>query len=1022
MEPLLGYDPSEVEPSREWWRSLVHPDDVAIKEQALQDHLNGSAPIYECEYRVRSASGEWRWILDRGHAVTHDEHGRPGRMVGTDTDITRLKHDEQLLHGQNRILEAIATGKPLSDVLSLVIELVETADPDAIATVLLLNPQTQSLHGVGRNRLPAFFNRAIDGLKIGPDTGACGTAAFRGERVVAADVMTHDFWKDYRNLAAEAGIRACWSEPVLGRNGQVLGVSAIYHNVPCEPAEASLDIIESAARLSAIAIQRDQITRDLRIRDRALASTSNGVVIVDALQPAQPVIYCNSAFERITGYSSSDVIGRNCRFLQAGKSDQSGLEEVRQAIREQRGCRVIIKNVRENGEPFWNELTISPVFDDAGQATHFVGIQDDVTQRLEAEKELITSELRFRTLVEFAPEAVSVLDVETMQFVDFNQNAVELFGVDRESLLTMEPQELSPEFQPDGQSSLEMAAEFIARTLAGEAPVFEWTHIRSDGTLIPTEVRLVRLPSDEGQLIRGSATDISERKQIENTLRQAEARFRDLYDQAPDMYFSADVGSLCIVDCNQTTLDKLGYSRDQIIGRPVTELYASNCADQVAKNIAEFRRSGRVDGVELQVLHADGSVIDVSLSASAIRDGDGHVVESRAIWRDITKRKQAERERTEALTRFESIASNIPDCFWRTRVNPDGSYQVEYVSPAWEKIWGYSVDEILSNADLWLDVVLDEDRSVAQQAFEAVLKTGERQTASYRIRTRDGQVRWLEDRMSAALDESGRVILLEGVARDVSEQRNAEELARQQMEQLAHVGRLTTVGELATGIAHELNQPLTTIVNTAFICEQNLTQEKEFSSDKIRKSVTTISDQAFRASEIIRRLRSLVKRTPLAVSDFDVNRAINEVVSLIRPIARQNVISVQLSLNDSLPCIRADEIQVQQVILNLLKNACDALLQAQTVERQIVVESHLTDTNDVMISVSDNGPGLPGDAASQAFEAFFSTKDDGMGMGLAISRSIIETHRGHLWTENNSQGGATFWLTLPVTMERRRRA
>ena len=896
MEPLMGYKQPDVLPSREWWQSLVHPNDVAIKEQALQDYINGVAPIYECEYRVRAASGEWRWTLDRGRAVTRDEDGRPRRMVGTDTDITRLKLDEQLLQGHNCVLEAIALGKPLADVFSLLIEVAETADPGAKATAMILNRHTGLLHGIGRNRMPERYNRNTDtGIPIGYGVGSCGTAAFLKQRMVISDAMTHEYWDGHRDVVEMGNFRACWSEPILDADGEVLGTFAVYHDVPRQPGEDSLHVIEAAARLASIAIQRDQVMSDLRVRDRALASTSNGIIIVDATQPDLPVAYCNRAFERITGFDSSDVIGRHCWFLHSGEPNQPALEEVRAAIREQRGCRVTLRNNRENGEPFWNELTISPVVDDDGKVTHFVGVQDDVTQRLDAEKELITSELRFRTLFDFAPEAITVFDVETMHFVDFNQNAVDLFGVDRNSLLTIGPIDLSPELQPNGRSSQSLGEEMVARALAGEAPTFEWQHVRPDGTLVATEVRLVQLPSDDRVLIRGSVTDISQRKQLEQ-------------------------------------------------------------------------------------------------------------------------------ERREALARFESIASNIPDCFWRTKVNPDGSYQVEYVSPAWEVIWGYPADDILSNPDLWVDVVLDEDKAVAHQAFEHVLTTGEWQTASYRIRTRNGDVRWIEDRMSAVFDESGNVTQLEGVARDVTEQRNAEELARQQMEQLAHVGRLTTVGELATGIAHELNQPLTAIVNTAFTCEQNLSQNEQPSTKALRKSVATISEQAFRASEIIRRLRSLVKRAPLAVSTFDVNRAIDEVVSLIRPIARQNGIALRLSLDDALPAISADEIQFQQVILNLLKNACDALQQKTAVERQIAVESHLTDTSDVMVSVSDNGPGLSGGAASQAFEAFFTTKDEGMGMGLAISRSIIETHRGRLWAENNSQGGATFRLTLPVTMERKRRA
>ncbi len=1020
IESYLGYDTSSGPPSRQWWKSLVHPDDLARKEQALRDYLDGSATVYECEYRVKAASGEWRWVLDRGHAVTRRDDGRPRRMVGTDTDITRLKRDEHFLQGNNRVLEAIARGERLPEVFSLLIEFVEAADPGAKATALRLNSYTGQLHGIGRNRMPDAYNQAIDGVAIGDGVGSCGTAAFTGQRVVVSDVMAHEYWAPFRQLAVAAGFRACWSEPILDRNGNVLGTFAIYHDTPREPGEESLRVIETAAKLSAIAIERDNATSDLSIRDRALAASSNGVVIVDARHPEQPVVYCNRAFERITGYDSSEVIGHNCRLLQSGDTDQPGLQEIRQAIREQRACRVTLRNVRKNNEPFWNELSISPVFDDDGQLTHFVGVQDDVSQRLEAEAELATSEKRFRTLFDFAPEAITVFDVETMRFVDFNQNAVDLFGVDSDRMLTLGPLDLSPEYQPDGRPSLSLGQEFAARALAGEAPTFEWQHLRPDGTAVFTEVRLVQLPSADRNLIRGSVTDISERKRFENTLRQAEAKFHDLYEHAPDMYLSVDLKSLQIVECNSTTLSVLGYTRDELIGKPVIDLYTKESAELAMRKAQEFRRTGKLSGVELRVVKADGSIIDISLSASAIRDDDGAIIHSRSIWRDITQRKQA--ERAEALARFESIASNIPDCFWRTRINADHSYHVEYVSPAWTKIWGYSPEELLSNAELWVEVVLEEDRPAAHQAFENVLTTGERQTATYRIQTRDGKVRWIEDRMSAIVDESGRVILLEGVARDVTEQRMAEELARQHMEQLAHVGRLTTVGELATGIAHELNQPLTAIVNTAFICEQNLTQKETLNSQDVRNSVSTISEQAFRASEIIRRLRSLVKRAPITVSSFDVNTAIKEVVSLLAPDARQNRIAMSLFLDDDLPHISADEVQFQQVILNLLKNACDALLLKSGCERQITIESKLTDSQDVMISVSDNGLGLPDGPTSRAFDAFYTTKDDGMGMGLAISRSIVEAHRGRLWAENNSQGGATFRLTLPVTMERRRRA
>jgi len=248
---------------------------------------------------------------------------------------------------------------------------------------------------------------------------------------------------------------------------------------------------------------------------------------------------------------------------------------------------------------------------------------------------------------------------------------------------------------------------------------------------------------------------------------------------------------------------------------------------------------------------------------------------------------------------------------------------------------------------------------------------------------------------------------------DLTARRQAEMEAKELRGNLAHAGRVTLLGQLASALAHELSQPLGAILRNAETAEIML-QGSSPDLEELRSIVTDILRDDQRAGQVIDRLRSLLKRGSLDLQPIELSSVIAEVLSLVHADAAARHVKLAYSATPDLPLVRGDRVHLQQVVLNLLVNAMDALEGCAPDQRCLEVRAHRTDATTCEVRVSDNGPGLPGDALERLFEPFFTTKAKGMGMGLAVSKTIIESHKGRLWAENRPAGGACFCFTLPV--------
>jgi PAS domain S-box-containing protein len=312
-----------------------------------------------------------------------------------------------------------------------------------------------------------------------------------------------------------------------------------------------------------------------------------------------------------------------------------------------------------------------------------------------------------------------------------------------------------------------------------------------------------------------------------------------------------------------------------------------------------------------------------------------------------------------------------------------------------------------------LDRVHPDDRAARERAIRRALETQGEYELEYRVQQPDGAVRWIHARGRCGRPDDGAGLKLFGVSMDVTARRQAEAEAVQQREELGHLSRVALVGEMAASLAHELNQPLTAMVTNAAAAQRFLANE-DVNLDELREILTDIASDGRRASGVIRGIRDMVQKVESKRVIVDVNAVIADAVRLARPDAYARGCELSTDLEPALPPVLADPVQLQQVLLNLVINAFDAMGKLPREQCRVEIASRRVDGGTVEVSVRDRGPGLPPEAPSRVFERFFSTKRDGMGMGLAIARSIIEAHAGSLDAENPDGGGARFWFRLPV--------
>lgn len=337
-----------------------------------------------------------------------------------------------------------------------------------------------------------------------------------------------------------------------------------------------------------------------------------------------------------------------------------------------------------------------------------------------------------------------------------------------------------------------------------------------------------------------------------------------------------------------------------------------------------------------------------------------------------------------------------------------------WASEKWRSLFGLSKSGPL-DLNLIIQRIHPDDRDGFGEIAANSLEEAHSYEMEYRVVLPDGQTRWIASRGHVEFD-AGKPVRVLGLSMDITQRKLAELEAQQQRAELAHLSRVTMLGELSGSMAHELNQPLTAILSNAQAAKRFLAQDN-VDIKEVSDILTDIVDQDHRAGEVIRRLRLLLKEGEVQQLPIDVNEVIQEGFRLIRNDLLNKDVAIVERLTHSLPPVCGDRVQLQQVLLNLVMNACDAMIDNKSTDRQVAVSTELFNGEVVQIAVSDLGSGIDAEKLEHVFEPFFTTKSHGLGLGLSVCRTIIRAHGGRLWASNNPKRGATLYFTLPIMRE-----
>jgi PAS domain S-box-containing protein len=412
-EELLGIS-ADASDFRDRFMEHVPASDRDRIEETLEAAIEQEQP-WTLEVPFVTPEGERRWLLD---SAEPDRRNGTLTFNGVMLDVTRRKQSEDWAQLQNDLLEQVLDGAPLEEILRQLVTEIETLRPDMLGSVLLYDESEDGLrHGAGPS-LPDAYNETIDGIEIGPERGSCGTAIHEDAPVIAEDLQTDPRWAEYRDLAAEHGLRACWSVPIRGSEDQILGTFAMYYEDPGAPTDDDWALIEEAQTLVALAIERHRDAERLRLLSEAVEQSSEAVVITEAaaIDPPGPRIeYVNAAFEEMTGYDREELIGETPRLLQGPETDRDVLDSIRGALEAGEPWSGETLNYRKDGTPYTLRWSLAPVEGEDGTPEHWVSVQRDVTERREREQRLQEQRRKIETLylttrklfAADSPEAVS---------------------------------------------------------------------------------------------------------------------------------------------------------------------------------------------------------------------------------------------------------------------------------------------------------------------------------------------------------------------------------------------------------------------------------------------------------------------------------------------------------------------------------------------------------------------------------------------------------------------------------------
>lgn len=731
--------------------------------------------------------------------------------------------------------------------------------------------------------------------------------------------------------------------------------------------------------------------------------------------------FCNQNFVDYVGWTAEEISGQG--FWPIFHPDDTAhlLASWQEILATKRPRDVEGRIRRADGQYRWFVLRQNPLFDAEGAVIKWYGAGADIEDRKraeasleEAQAALLASEQNLNLIINSLP--VLVWSARPDGSADFiNHSWREYAGEPADKILEWGFLDL---YHPDD--------------VAGMVEIWKRDLAHSDQTSLKGRIRGAdgqyrwfyfagRKLTDANGVVRwfGCNVDIEDLQRAEDALRASESALREnerrlqhIINAVPGLVWSANADG-AVTFLSQQYLDYIGQSAGPALAGGWMDAVHPEDAEGLLAAWSEALAEGRPNEHEARLRRADGSYRWMLFRASPSYDDAGRLTEWFGVNIDVEDRRGArdalrasEAALRESERQLQQIVSSIPGLTWKA----DAQGNVTFWSKGFLDYGGATIEDIVGYG--FMNYLHPDDHDRVMEVWNGILQSGTQGESEVRIRRADGQYRWFLWRASPFFDGAGNVTQWFGINVDIENRKRAEENLRQSQNELAHATRMTTMGELAVSIAHEVNQPLMAVVTNAGACLRWLNGDPPDLA-MARQAAERIVRDGHRAGDIITSLRNLARKSAPRLDRVCLDQVIPVVLDLLQGEFRRHGVVAKAELGDFSITIRGDSTQLQQVVLNLVMNAVEAMAGAAASARRLTVSAEIRD-GDALVTVADTGPGLGAEDPDRLFEAFFSTKTEGIGMGLSICRSIIEAHGGRIWASNNGARGGVFNFTLPL--------
>jgi len=656
------------------------------------------------------------------------------------------------------------------------------------------------------------------------------------------------------------------------------------------------------------------------------------------------------------------------------------------------------RTVRPDGEVRYIRCVGTPIVDNGTQK--LIGTAIDVT-----EHELLTQELRRREA--YLAEAQNLSHTGSFEWrpdtgeIVWSDETYRIFEYDPAKKVTLD--RIIERAHPEDRASVLETVERASSTGIAFDSIYRL--LFADGRIKHLHVLAKPLQSACDELeFSGAVIDITEAKQAEERILRNESELRILVEAIPAFVGTAlPDGSVDFI--SQSWLDYTGFSREHGRGSGWGSAIHPDDLDRVVANWRARLTAGTPVEHELRCRRADGTYHWFLYRSFPLRDDGGNVVKWYGTLTNIDALKETERALQLREHQLLGIIETIPSMLWSTSPTGEPTHNsqrlLEYI--------GASHEEFVNRG--WTSFIHPDDREESAKAFLRAIETGESYNVMHRVRRADGEYRWHQTRGEPLRDPQGKIIQWYGLSVDIDERKRAEDHLRDTRMKLSTASKIATVAELSASIAHELNQPLMAMLGNAQAAKRWLTANPP-NLTETNASIERILRDIRSADETMQRIRALFKRESFEKREANIPDMIGVAIRFVHEDPNKRGVLIDCQLNAYLPAVSVDPIQIQQVFINLILNAVEAM-EGNQMPPLVKVQAAVTDQNEMLIQVIDNGPGV--DDKEKIFDAFVTTKESGMGIGLAVSRTIVEAHGGRIWAENNPSGGATFSVALPLS-------